>query len=301
MPKTKSLASSLSLTLALGFAFTPEGCGGATPVAEVPGGVAWQLEACAVAHQHHLGSAELAVRFDVELSSDGQVDSVALRDATFSDRELELCMASAVQSLSEEDLPVRRSEARPREAVAPESRALFAQSHAAMACLASPPCVLTLGFLMGASYLTVVLYVRATSTHRPPVAKPQLRQPPTPTQAPPPAGDPSTTGPTPPLPPAPPDCPRNESFAPIKTDNATGCTDKKGNLRCYSRKHAPCAGVHTHGILSYQEIRNGVCKEVRPKAVRCEGPFKISGPCGSVSTVECGDGGLEISGTFEDR
>jgi hypothetical protein len=113
-------------------------------------------------------------------------------------------------------------------------------------------------------------------------------------------GDPTTTGPTPPVPPQSPDCPRNESFTPEHTDNATGCIDKKGNVRCYSRKHRPCAGVHTHGILRYQEIRNGVCKPVEKDAVRCEGPFKVSGPCGSVSTTECRNGGTEISGIFED-
>jgi hypothetical protein len=36
------------------------------------------------------------------------------------------------------------------------------------ACLASPPCLLTLGFLMGAAYITVNLYVHATSKPRPP-------------------------------------------------------------------------------------------------------------------------------------
>jgi hypothetical protein len=63
-------------------------------------------------------------------------------------------------------------------------------------------------------------------------------------------------------------------------------------------RHSPCAGVHTHGRLRYQEIRNGICTEVDKEAVRCEGPFKVAGPCGSVSTVGCGDGGPEISGIF---
>jgi hypothetical protein len=99
-------------------------------------------------------------------------------------------------------------------------------------------------------------------------------------------------------PPPSPYCPRNESFVPERTDNSTGCTDKKGNVRCYSEKHRPCAGVHTHGMLHYQEIRRGVCTEVAKQAVRCDGPFTVSGPCGSVSTVECGKGGPEISGTF---
>ena len=108
-----------------------------------------------------------------------------------------------------------------------------------------------------------------------------------------------TPQPQPPPPaPVPPDCPRNESFVPERTDNATGCTDKNGNVRCYSSRHYPCVGVHTHGKLRYQKIRRGVCVEVEDNAVRCDGPFTVSGPCGSVSTVECKDGGPEISGIF---
>ena len=38
--------------------------------------------------------------------------------------------------------------------------------------------------------------------------------------------------------------------------------------------------------------------EVEDEAVRCDGPFTVTGPCGSVSTVECRDGGPEISGIF---
>lgn len=108
-----------------------------------------------------------------------------------------------------------------------------------------------------------------------------------------------TSQPQPPPPaPVPPDCPRNESFVPVRTDNATGCIDKKGNVRCYASRHYPCVGVHTHGKLRYQKIRRGVCVEVEDNAVRCDGPFTVSGPCGSVSTVECRDGGPEFSAIF---
>lgn len=110
---------------------------------------------------------------------------------------------------------------------------------------------------------------------------------------------PQKTGPSSPIPL--PYCPRNESFIPIHTDNATGCIAKNGHLRCYSRRHDPCAGVHTHGRIRYQEIRNGICKSVEDKAVRCEGPFIISGSCGSVPTVECKTGGPEVSGIHEGR
>ena len=119
---------------------------------------------------------------------------------------------------------------------------------------------------------------------------------PTPQPQPPPAPTPQV----PPLPPPQPDCPRNESFVPKRTDNATGCTDKKGNLQCHSRRHPPCAGVHTHGVLHYQEVRRGKCIAAQSDAVRCDGPFTISGPCGSVSTTTCGKEGLATSGIFEE-
>ena len=111
---------------------------------------------------------------------------------------------------------------------------------------------------------------------------------------------PPPPGPTPQVPPPPLDCPRNESFTPDRTDDARGCTHKSGKILCYSRKHPPCMGVHTHGWLNYQVLRRGVCVAVKKKAVRCDGPFTISGPCGSVSTVECGTDGTATSGIFED-
>ncbi|HRI66933.1 MAG TPA: hypothetical protein PK156_21955 [Polyangium sp.] len=115
-----------------------------------------------------------------------------------------------------------------------------------------------------------------------------------------PASTPSPQAQAQPAPQKQPECPRNEVFVPERTDNSTGCTDKNGNVRCYSRKHSPCAGVHTHGVLHYQEIRRGVCIAAQRKAVRCEGPFTVSGPCGSVPTVECRTGGSQVSGIHEE-
>jgi hypothetical protein len=298
---TQRLASSLLATLALGLLCT-QGCGGGTPVAKVPLTLAGQLQACAAEHSHHLPWGSSSVSFDVKLSDDGQVGAVALRNSTLGDEVLELCMVSALRSFSEDDLlPLRsRSEAPPPTPLAPESRALLGQPQTGLAlaaCLASPPCWITATFLLGAAAITVNLYVQGTSKNWGPLAKPKIWQPtkPNPTQG----GPATTTGTTPPLPPSPPNCPRNERFVPEDTHNATGCTDKNGNIRCYTRRHFPCAGVHTHGILKYQEIRSGICKEIaKPNAVRCEGPFKVSGPCGSVSTVECRDGGPQTSGVF---
>ncbi len=99
--------------------------------------------------------------------------------------------------------------------------------------------------------------------------------------------------------PAQPNCPRNEHFVPEHTDDARGCYTKKGNLQCYSRRHYPCAGVHTHGIFTYQEMRGKICEKIEvPNAVRCEGPFIKTGDCGSVSTTTCGDEGTAASGIY---
>ena len=165
----KRLALSSALSLALGFAFMPLGCGssGRGPAhgdAEVPEGVALRFRTCAVEHRTHLRPAEHSIRFDVKLANDGQVDSVALKDSTLGDQDLEDCMAGALRSLSADDLPMRRSESRSRGSVAPESRAVFGHAEAALACLASPPCLLALTFLIGAAYITVQIYVHASST-----------------------------------------------------------------------------------------------------------------------------------------
>lgn len=95
-------------------------------------------------------------------------------------------------------------------------------------------------------------------------------------------------------------CPRNETFSADRTDNATGCTDLFGNVRCFSRRHYPCAGVHTHGKLSYQVVRNNNCIQVTRKAIRCDGPFSVTSQCGSISTVDCSQAGSEIAGIFEE-
>jgi hypothetical protein len=175
----------LALTLALGPTFLPLGCGGsgggfgpAVPAqadAQVPEGVALQLRTCAARHMDHLGRAHQSVSFDVKLANDGQVDAVALRGSTLGDEELEACMASALRSLSEDDLPMLRSENLPRGPVAPESRALLGQPQWALAaCLASAPCLLTLTiFAVGAYYIGVNVYVHpsthpGTRKHHPP-------------------------------------------------------------------------------------------------------------------------------------
>ncbi|MBK9266738.1 MAG: hypothetical protein IPM54_44000 [Polyangiaceae bacterium] len=114
--------------------------------------------------------------------------------------------------------------------------------------------------------------------------------------APAPAAQPNATPPPPPPPQKQPACPQNERFIPEHTDDARGCYTKKGNLQCYATRHYPCAGVHTHGRVTYQQMRGSRCVEIDKEAVRCEGSFQITGRCGSVSTTTCGDGGPHTSG-----
>jgi hypothetical protein len=187
----KRLALPLGLTISLVSAFTPLGCGSSgeafAPVgpthgdAEVPAPVAQRLTACAREHRAHLESAEHSVSFDVELTNDGDVDSVAVKDSTLGDQDLEACMAGALRSLSADDLPMRHSGSVPRGPVAPESRAPLGQAQA-LTCLASPPCLLAVGLLIGAAYIAVQIYVHAQSQSS--TAKPKPRTAPTATTMP---------------------------------------------------------------------------------------------------------------------
>lgn len=183
------VGAALAVTAALGF--TPLGCGssgarfGAAGAgqgdAEIPDGVAREIRTCAAKHMRHLSSAKHTVSFDVKLASNGEVDSVALRESTLGDEELELCMASALRSLSEGDLSLRHSGRDHRGPVAPESGALLGQT-LVLNCLASPPCLLALTLAIGATYVAVQIYVHAQSQSS--TAKPKPRTAPTATTMP---------------------------------------------------------------------------------------------------------------------
>lgn len=164
----KRMALCSALISAMGFTFMPMGCGGsgrgpAHGDAALPEGVALRFRTCAVEHRTHLSSGEHSVSFDVKLADDGRADSVALDESTLGDEDLEDCMADALQSLSVDDLPIRRSGSRHGGSVASGSRALLGQEQV-LTCFASPPCLLTLAFLIGAAYITVQIYVYASST-----------------------------------------------------------------------------------------------------------------------------------------
>lgn len=148
--------------------------------AEIPDGVAQEIRTCAAKHMQHLGSAQHTVSFDVLLASNGEVDSVALRESTLGDQALEGCMASALRSLSEGDLPLRQSRREPHGPVAPESRELLGQAQA-LECLISPPCLLAVAFIIGAAYVAVQIYVHAAQSS---TAKPKTRTTPTATTMP---------------------------------------------------------------------------------------------------------------------
>jgi hypothetical protein len=155
----------------LGFAFVPPGCGGVPPVTEVPENIAEPLKACAFNHERHLGDGEHTVKFEVNLDSDGRVDSLALVDSDVGDEELEKCLAAAIRSLSVDDLPLRSAENLERDPAPSQSRNLLGTPAIPLAaCLASPPCLLTLGLVAGAAMITVQISVLAAS--RIPRAKP---------------------------------------------------------------------------------------------------------------------------------
>ena len=166
----KRFAWSLGLTVVLGFAFVPSGCGSVQPVMHVPEGIAGQLKACAVRHSRHVGAEDHTVTFDVKLTYNGQVDSITLVDSDVGDEELEACMASSLRSLTEEDLPLRNAQNVDRELATPQSRMLLGHPTVLAACLASPPCLLSLVVLMGATAITVQIMVHAATTTAKPTA-----------------------------------------------------------------------------------------------------------------------------------
>ncbi|MBK9265489.1 MAG: hypothetical protein IPM54_37595 [Polyangiaceae bacterium] len=165
-PTINRLTLSLGFAVCLGFAFVPQGCGGAHPVADIPEHVAAPIKGCVVEHTHHVRrDADQIVKYDVTLDSNGQVETIALVDSTVGDEELEQCIAASIRSLTENDLLRHRSENFDRELAQPESRMLLGTPAVPLAvCVASPPCLLALTALMGASAITVQLIVHAATS-----------------------------------------------------------------------------------------------------------------------------------------
>lgn len=196
----------------------------------VPEDIAQQIRACVVDHRIHLGAAEHRIAFDVRFASDGEIDEMMLLGSTLRDEGLEACMASALRSLSAENLPVHRSSSGFHDSITPDSRAMLGQEQAILACLSNPPCLLTLSLFLGVTYITVLLYVHNIKTipspaPAPPTTPPEP-EPPEPEPEPEPADNPKTTDPPPPPPPPPLPLPPRETCE-ERMANRIRCDDPK--------------------------------------------------------------------------
>ena len=160
----KNTLGGLALTVVAGLTFAPIGCGGSfkppkqeNADGEIPEEVARQIRTCAAKYMEDLPGKDQTISFEVKLAGDGGVDSISLRDSTVGHEPLQACMAKAIRQLSEDQLTLRGSR---RHGELPRERGRFlGQEELAVGCLASPPCLLTVGFVIGATYLVVALYV----------------------------------------------------------------------------------------------------------------------------------------------
>lgn len=129
-------ASSLGLTLCLGFVFTPLGCGGNNewPVVpsravnddpHVPEATFAAVLACATAAQGRLTDRVYRMRFDVEVTESGEDNRVKLRDSFPGESTLEACVGHALEGM---ELPLSvLGRTSPETAVSPASRGLMGQ------------------------------------------------------------------------------------------------------------------------------------------------------------------------------
>ena len=175
--RIRSILGCLALTFLAGLTFVPMGCGGSfKPPQEgnadgaIPEEVARQIRTCAAKYMGDLPPHDQTISFEVKLASDGEVDSIALHSSTVSHESLEACMAKAIRKLSEDQLSLRGS--RRRGELTREQGRFLGQEEIALGCFASPPCLLTVGFIIGATYLVVALYVQtATKVQKPEITK----------------------------------------------------------------------------------------------------------------------------------
>jgi hypothetical protein len=96
-------------------------------------------------------------------------------------------------------------------------------------------------------------------------------------------------------------CPPTSFFTPDPfrlPDLAAGCKTAQGTVACYSRRHKPCQGDHTHGTVTFNELRSSGCVLATKAAVRCDGPAAATLlPCFG-PTVPCGTGGPATNGIY---
>lgn len=181
-PTIGRFAMPVGFLLGLGLVFVPSGgCGGVHPVAEIPGDLAAPIRACAVQHERHVEGSDHKVTFDVGLVN-GRVDSIALVESTLNDEELETCLASKIRSFTVDDLPLRPSANLERDLSQPQSRELLGNPAVPLAaCLATPPCLLGLVVVMGATVITVQLIVYSATATATATATPASTATPAPT------------------------------------------------------------------------------------------------------------------------
>lgn len=242
--KAPKYVLSAGLILFLGYLLGLGGCGGSRggfnpdiPIQAdgyIPNDIARQIQSCAAEHRTHLGSTSHNIAFDISFADEGEVDEITLLGSTLHDEGLEACMASALRSLSEDDWPLYRPESDAHSAATPDSRAILGQHELILlTCLENPPCLLSLTLLVGATYITMLLYVHNIKTLPSPAPAPPvaLPEPEAPKPEPEPADRSIKTTDPPPPPPPPPSPPRRDTCE-EKEPEFIRCDDPK--IRWYS-------------------------------------------------------------------
>ncbi len=204
-PRVARFALSLGLTLSLGIAFVPLGCGssdasvspvlpGSGTTAAVPERTAKELARCLRYHSAPFPPADndtYPIDFAVKVSTSGEIAAVDVTRSALPGHDVEACLGGALLEMT---LPMRpiAMELRyraPEGRGAPPSRALFASPAVALAPVSLVPVVLAgLGIIV---VVTVIVYVvtdsgPSTTTVTPPVvtAAPVASAAPTATTAP---------------------------------------------------------------------------------------------------------------------
>ena len=132
------ITASLGLTLCLGLAFMPLGCGGSNAWSTVPGAVREDREeppvpagtfaalmACVTEAKGRLSDTVYTLQFNVEVDERGEVVQVKLRDSLPKEPGMEACLGDALAGMT---LPRSALARMPREkAVSPAARGLTGQ------------------------------------------------------------------------------------------------------------------------------------------------------------------------------
>ena len=275
-PTIGRFAMPVGFLLGLGLVFVPSGgCGGVHPVAEIPGDLAAPIRACAVQHERHVEGSDHKVTFDVGLVN-GRVDSIALVESTLNDEELETCLASKIRSFTVDDLPLRPSANLERDLSQPQSRELLGNPAVPLAaCLATPPCLLGLVVVMGATVITVQLIVYSATATATATATPASTATPAPTTTATatPTATATTTTTSPPIPSNRDRWQWTASCNVQQINQKVDCPPPRyrkrrrtERTRSLCRGQANCYPIDAHGVLPstlpmplYQKVRMSIC------------------------------------------